>query len=311
LVCPGLPESDRVGSSSVTKCLETRHFVRFSGHVVTLLDPPFSEFDSRRLHHGTAENRGPVALRGAWQARDKARRGEDEPRITTRERPPPRDTTDPIIPAGSPVSATALARNVDGADLPLPNVLSAKHLDRIAGGLLYAATSRARRGRRCSPAPSKSTARPAPVAPADSRCAPSSPTSRSRAGFSTRCREPHALRRSSTRPSPTNPCSRDATARRGLPPPFARRLPTIFAPPARRKPINTHDRASARPPTIPHQLPIPTRCSRSRSRCLLLDASAARGRLPGPTRRRRSPLRRHRARRSHRSARPALHHRTY
>jgi hypothetical protein len=143
LVCPGLPESDRVGSSSVTKCLETRHFVRFSGHVVTLLDPPFSEFDSRRLHHGTAENRGPVALRGAWQARDKARRGEDEPRITTRERPPPRDTTDPIIPAGSPVSATALARNVDGADLPLPNVLSAKHLDRIAGGLLYAATSRA------------------------------------------------------------------------------------------------------------------------------------------------------------------------
>jgi hypothetical protein len=40
-----------------------------------------------------------------------------------------------------PVSATTLARSIDGADVPMPNVLSAKHLDRIAGGLLYATTS--------------------------------------------------------------------------------------------------------------------------------------------------------------------------
>jgi hypothetical protein len=67
--------------------------------------------------------------------------GQSEPRIGTGERPPPRDKTGPIIPAELPVSATALARSVDGADIPMPNVLSAKHLDRIAGGLLYAATS--------------------------------------------------------------------------------------------------------------------------------------------------------------------------
>ncbi len=36
---------------------------------------------------------------------------------------------------------TTLARSIDGADVPMPNVLSARHLDRIAGGLLYAATS--------------------------------------------------------------------------------------------------------------------------------------------------------------------------
>ena len=40
-----------------------------------------------------------------------------------------------------PVSATTLARSIDGADVPLPNVLSTRHLARIEGGLLYAATS--------------------------------------------------------------------------------------------------------------------------------------------------------------------------
>jgi len=42
---------------------------------------------------------------------------------------------------GLPVSATTLARGIDGADLPLPNVLSVRHLARIGGGLLYAASS--------------------------------------------------------------------------------------------------------------------------------------------------------------------------
>jgi hypothetical protein len=40
-----------------------------------------------------------------------------------------------------PVSATTLARSIDGAVVPMPNLLSARHLDRIGGGLLYAATS--------------------------------------------------------------------------------------------------------------------------------------------------------------------------
>jgi hypothetical protein len=40
-----------------------------------------------------------------------------------------------------PVSATMLARSIDGADVPLPNLLSTSHFARIAGGLLYAATS--------------------------------------------------------------------------------------------------------------------------------------------------------------------------
>jgi hypothetical protein len=57
------------------------------------------------------------------------------------ERPPPRDKTGPIIPAGVPFSATTLARRIDGADVPIPNVLSARHLARIRGGLLYAANS--------------------------------------------------------------------------------------------------------------------------------------------------------------------------
>ena len=64
-----------------------------------------------------------------------------EPRGKAGERPPPRDKTGPIIPAAVPVSATTLARRIDGADVPMPNVLSARHLARIGGGLLYAATS--------------------------------------------------------------------------------------------------------------------------------------------------------------------------
>jgi hypothetical protein len=40
-----------------------------------------------------------------------------------------------------PVSATTLARSIVGADVPMPNVLSAQHLARIGGGLLFAATS--------------------------------------------------------------------------------------------------------------------------------------------------------------------------
>jgi hypothetical protein len=39
------------------------------------------------------------------------------------------------------VAATTLARAIPGADVPAPNLLSAMHLGRIAGGLLYAATS--------------------------------------------------------------------------------------------------------------------------------------------------------------------------
>jgi len=40
-----------------------------------------------------------------------------------------------------PGSATTLARSIDGADAPTPNVLSARHLSRIGGGQLFAATS--------------------------------------------------------------------------------------------------------------------------------------------------------------------------
>lgn len=36
----------------------------------------------------------------------------------------------------------AFACRIDGADVPLPNMLSAKHLRRIKRGLLFAATSR-------------------------------------------------------------------------------------------------------------------------------------------------------------------------
>lgn len=64
-----------------------------------------------------------------------------EPRGQAGERPPPRDKTGPIIPAALPVSATTLARSIAGAHVPMPNVLSARHLARIGGGLLFAATS--------------------------------------------------------------------------------------------------------------------------------------------------------------------------
>jgi hypothetical protein len=40
-----------------------------------------------------------------------------------------------------PLSATTLARTIHGADVPMPNVLSARHLSRIGGGLLFAASS--------------------------------------------------------------------------------------------------------------------------------------------------------------------------
>jgi hypothetical protein len=63
-----------------------------------------------------------------------------ESRAQAGERPPPRDKTGPIIPAALPVSATTLARSIDGADVPVPNVLSTRHLARIGGGLVFAAT---------------------------------------------------------------------------------------------------------------------------------------------------------------------------
>jgi hypothetical protein len=40
------------------------------------------------------------------------------------------------------VTARTLAHAIPGTHLPAPNLLSAKHLGRIAGGLLYAATSK-------------------------------------------------------------------------------------------------------------------------------------------------------------------------
>lgn len=47
----------------------------------------------------------------------------------------------PHHPAVLPVSATTLARCIDGADVPMPKVLANRHLARIGGGLLFAATS--------------------------------------------------------------------------------------------------------------------------------------------------------------------------
>jgi hypothetical protein len=73
--------------------------------------------------------------------RSATRSGHNEPRSAPGERPPPRDRSGPVVPERLPVSATAIARGVDGAAVPMPNVLSASHLDRIVGGLLYAATS--------------------------------------------------------------------------------------------------------------------------------------------------------------------------
>lgn len=58
------------------------------------------------------------------------------------ERPSPRDRGGEVIPTALPVAATTLARVIPGAQVTAPNILSAKHLGRIAGGLLYAATSR-------------------------------------------------------------------------------------------------------------------------------------------------------------------------
>ncbi|HMF60597.1 MAG TPA: hypothetical protein VK595_09500 [Vicinamibacterales bacterium] len=57
------------------------------------------------------------------------------------ERPRPRDRVGDVIPSALPVAATTLARAIGGGDVPAPNILSARHLNRIAGGLLYAATS--------------------------------------------------------------------------------------------------------------------------------------------------------------------------
>ncbi len=61
--------------------------------------------------------------------------------VLGRRAPPPRDKTGAFIPAGVPGSATTLAYRIDGTDVPMPNVLSARHLARIGGGLLYAASS--------------------------------------------------------------------------------------------------------------------------------------------------------------------------
>jgi hypothetical protein len=70
----------------------------------------------------------------ATEKRDKKKRPREE-------RPPPRDRSGSVIPNALPISATLLARQIDGAEVLAPNVLSAKHLDRIHGGLLFAATS--------------------------------------------------------------------------------------------------------------------------------------------------------------------------
>jgi len=60
------------------------------------------------------------------------------------ERPPPRDRTGPVIPTTLPLSATTLAHGLRGARVPAPNILSAKHLARIGGGLLFAASANVR-----------------------------------------------------------------------------------------------------------------------------------------------------------------------
>src|SRR5688500_5325038 len=67
--------------------------------------------------------------------------GGKEASAKTEERPRARDRGGDIIPTAPPVGATTLARTLDGAAVLMPNVLSAKHLGRIGGGLLYAATS--------------------------------------------------------------------------------------------------------------------------------------------------------------------------
>jgi hypothetical protein len=70
------------------------------------------------------------------------RKGTEGPRRAgPAERPRPHERGGDIIPTAMPVAATTLARTIEGADVPAPNILSAKHLGRIAGGLLYARTS--------------------------------------------------------------------------------------------------------------------------------------------------------------------------
>jgi len=83
----------------------------------------------------------PDGVAHACISRSSRRAEQSELRVETGERPPPRDKTGPIIPAALPVSATTLARSIDAADVPMPNVLSVRHLARIGGGLLFAATS--------------------------------------------------------------------------------------------------------------------------------------------------------------------------
>jgi hypothetical protein len=59
----------------------------------------------------------------------------------SQERRRPRDRGGDVIPTALPVTASTLARSIDGPAVTAPNILSASHLSRIAGGLLYAATS--------------------------------------------------------------------------------------------------------------------------------------------------------------------------
>jgi hypothetical protein len=54
----------------------------------------------------------------------------------------PRRDDERVIPRERALSAYALAPAVPGGDVPAPNIVSAKHLARLAGGLTYAATSR-------------------------------------------------------------------------------------------------------------------------------------------------------------------------
>lgn len=82
-----------------------------------------------------------VRAGGTCGAAGASRKTRDKVHDAPAERPPPRDRRGPVVPVGVAVSATMLARTLDGADVPAPNVLSAKHLGRIGGGLLFAATS--------------------------------------------------------------------------------------------------------------------------------------------------------------------------
>jgi hypothetical protein len=65
-----------------------------------------------------------------------------EDRHTPRpERQALRDRDGPVVPPEPFVSALTLAHAIRGAECPAPNILSANHLARIQGGLLYAASS--------------------------------------------------------------------------------------------------------------------------------------------------------------------------